>query len=148
MAGLFLPAVGQGPLQAQLGVLDRRRLDQVIPDPALDGQFRAVRIPLARQDDDLRPGWRVFDDRQGLDAIAVRQADIEENDIEITPLQLLPSVAERLRAHAVVLHALHHAQHGLANLGVVVDDQNMRCFVHHPYSSSTSRIASDKIALL
>lgn len=90
---IFSSSVGQGTVHRQLDLLDGRRLDQIIPDSSLDGEFRALRITLPGQHDHVRWVCVAANFSQRVESIAIGQAHIQKDEIRLLPPDPLQPIA-------------------------------------------------------
>ena len=127
-------------LALQLGGLQRaqrheqqavglERLLDVVVGAALDGGDGGLDVAVAGDDDDRQIGVRLLDDVEHLEAVepAALQPDVEDDELRpalLDGLQRLVGIARQPRAVTVVLQ---DAGDHLADVGLVVDDQDVRC---------------------
>ena len=127
-------------LALQLGGLQRaqrhqqqpvglERLLDVVVGAALDGGDRGLDVAVAGDDDDRQVGVRLLDDVEHLQAVeaAALQPDVEDDELRpalLDRLQGLVGIARQPRAVTVVLQ---DAGDHLADVGLVVDDQDVGC---------------------
>ena len=117
--------VFDSPCHGQLDVVQGRRLGNIAPGAAANGQFRAVRIARCGENDHFGFVFAAADTGQGFQAVAVRQADVQNDDIKNPlPGQIKPLYQKIGALHLVPHGGYHHCQ-GLAELNVVVNDQDM-----------------------
>ena len=122
-ATAFFVMVFQCPAQGQGYLAHAGRFEQVVPDAAPDGQLRAVRVPFACEDDDLGRVGDGHDLRQDVKAVAVRQADIQKDDVEFPGAGQSESLVQGVCRLAFMGEPGDQAFHGFADFVVVVDDQ-------------------------
>ena len=124
--GEFFLAVLEGADQGQGHGLGRSRFFDIIPGPVLDGQLGAVGIARAGENNDFRGLVTLGDPGDGQQAVAVRQVHIQVHHVERTPIQGLHPFGQAGAGRDLVAHPLNDQLADLANMGVVIDDQNVR----------------------
>ena len=76
----FLPCfpVLQGSDKRKFYLGEGFRLFDVVPGPAVDGDFRPVGVPVGRDDDDFRLRGGIANGRKSIEPVAVGEIEIEE----------------------------------------------------------------------
>ena len=139
-------------LALQLGGLQRaqrhqqqpvglERLLDVVVGAALDGGDGGLDVAVARDDDHRQVGVGLLDDVEHLQAVeaAALQPDIEDDELRaalLDGLEGLIGIARQTRAVTVVLQ---EAGDHLADVGLVVDDQDVRCHLSLLHSLAIMR---------
>ena len=122
---LFFPVL-KGPLEDQPEVFEGQGFLDVIPGSVFDGQLGAVGIAEARDDDDFGRVGAFLDFGQKIQARAVRQPDIAENDVVARALEQLPRLGFRGRTEPLMAQLLDGTEEGLRDQRIVVDNEDYR----------------------
>ncbi len=118
----------QRALRHQQQAVGLERLLDVVVGAALDGRHRGLDVAVAGDDDDRQVGVRLLGDVEHLQPVeaAALQPDVEDDELRaalLDRLQRLVGIAGDARAVAVVLQ---EARHHLADVRLVIDDQDVR----------------------
>jgi hypothetical protein len=118
----------QRALRHQQQAVGLERLLDVVVGAALDGRHRGLDVAVAGDDDHRQLGMRLLGDVENLEPVqpAALQPDVENDELRaalLDRLQRLVRIAGDARAVAVVLK---EASHHLADVGLVIDDQDVR----------------------
>ncbi|KAF5033894.1 hypothetical protein DSECCO2_601920 [anaerobic digester metagenome] len=128
----LLDAVFQGARERQGDAVGGKRLLDVVPGPGFDGQGRALGVVLGGDDDDFRRPRRGAQLGQQVQAVAVRQAQIEKHHVEAARGQRPAPVRQRPCPDQAMPQPPHERAECFLQDGVVVDEENVG---HNPRES-------------
>ncbi len=120
------PVVLHGPLDGQADGVQGRRLGDVAPGPAADGQLRAVRVAQAGEDDDLRRRRAFLKAGQAVQAAAVGHAHVQHHDVVVCGPGLVQTLFQGSGRVRLKTHLLHGQGQRFAQQGIVVHDEHTR----------------------
>jgi hypothetical protein len=122
---LFGGPVGNGPLQNEHDVVQGDGLAHIIPGSVGDGQGRAVRIPVAGQDDNLGQGGKGLELLDVRQSVAVGQVDVEKDQVAVHAAKLVKRIPDALRDLAGVSHAFDDPLKGTGKIMIVINYENV-----------------------
>ena len=101
-----------------------KTLFQIVPGPALDGQFGPVRVAFPGHDDHFRFGRRLAYIGQPVQAVTVGHADIQKNNVKVAVGGFGQAFVQRQRIICLVLQLLKHGRQHAADHFVIIDNEH------------------------
>jgi len=124
------PLLAEGPLDREIEFVIDDRLGQIVERASLDRFHGAFNCAVTRKQDDRGIRLILRDPFQDVETVLIGQADVGEDDVEV----VFADAGERVLAvhgrFSPVAQRAEIVRHGLADVTVIVNDQQISLNVH------------------